>query len=469
MATTTRRAPSLVLRLTVSIGTAISLLLLGIGWLVERSINDHFVHQDITELSVARDAIASVVLESPRGGLAQSLRQRFGGASAGHRSVDFLLVDRDGAVLFATAGVNLAPLLSSGQPAVTINQASIRLWKAEDRSYRVAVIRLVGSGNTSVDPYTLVLATDIDFHLHYLESFHRYLRWLTFVACLIAVAAIAFAVYRGHAPIRRISRRISQINAQELHIRLDERTIPRELVPLVQAFNAMVIRLEEGFGRLSNFSVDIAHELRTPITNLTTQTQVALSKARSADQYLEILYSNLEEYERMTKMVNDMLLLAKSDNHLLVLDQVEVSLADEIRSLFEFFEAWADELGIRLEFDGASQSVRGDRLMLRRALTNLLSNAIRHTPAGMSTEVHINREGDWVRVNVSNPGTPIAPEHLDRLFDRFYRPDSSQRRSADGAGLGLALVLSIVKAHHGTVKVQSDESLTTFSVLLPRA
>ena len=196
-----------------------------------------------------------------------------------------------------------------------------------------------------------------------------------------------------------------------------------------------------------------------------TQTQVALSKTRSADQYREVLYSNLEEYERLARMVADMLLLAKAENGLLVPSRETVDLPAETRELFGFYEAFADEQGISLVLAGAG-TLHGDRLMVRRALSNLLSNAIRHTPRGGSVKVLIEqRKPGEIELCVENPGETIDPAHLPRMFDRFYRIDPSRQKThTDGAGLGLAITKSIVEAHHGAIQVTSSHGLTRVGI-----
>jgi two-component system heavy metal sensor histidine kinase CusS len=230
----------------------------------------------------------------------------------------------------------------------------------------------------------------------------------------------------------------------------------------------MIGRLEDSFTRLSHFSADIAHELRTPLTNLITQTQVALGKARTLDEYRELLYSNLEEQERLAKMVNDMLWLAKSDHGLLKPVQVPLDLASEVKELFDFFEALAEEKHITLSLEGHTLAVNGDRAMMRRAISNLLSNAIRHTPAGERIRIHLSTAAnDTASLSVINPGSTIPAEHLPRVFDRFYRADPSRARQSEGAGLGLAIVRSIVEAHGGRVEAISDQHVTTFTLYLP--
>jgi len=465
---TLRRPPSLALRLTVSIGVGITLLLLCFGWLVERSINEHFVHQDLSELSAVHESIAGVIASKPDKDSSDYLKRGLREVAYGHRSVEFLLADAAGSIVYATPEVDLTPLIDASPRSRGIDQETMHLWENGGKTYRVGTLGIDSGFRDHPEPYVLVLATDIDFHLHYLSSFHDYLRWLTAAACLIAIVAIWLAVYQGHAPIRRISRQISRINSQQLHIRLESTNTPVELMPLTTAFNEMIDRLEEGFRRLSNFSDDIAHELRTPITSLTTQTQVALSKDRAAHEYREVLYSSLEELERMGKMVGGMLFLAKAENHLIMPECSTVPVAEEIAELFEFFEAWADERGVKLILHGGNATVYGDRSMLRRAFSNLLSNAIRHTPQDQGVEVAISDEGPHVIITFKNPGPTIAPEHLEHVFERFYRPDASRHRNGEGVGLGLAIVHSIVKVHGGSISVTSESGITAFEVRLEK-
>jgi len=225
-------------------------------------------------------------------------------------------------------------------------------------------------------------------------------------------------------------------------------------------------RLEDSFRRLSDFSSDIAHELRTPVSNLMTQTQVALAREGdgSREQFREILYSNLEEFERMAQMIGDMLFLAQADNGLLKPGRDVIDLSVEVRALFDYFDAWAEERGVTLAMEGTAPPLAGDRLMLRRALSNLLANAIRHTSEGNAVWVRLASDAGAIRVCVENPGADIPPEHLPRLFDRFYRVDAARQRSSEGAGLGLAIVKSIVLAHGGNVQVSSAQGITRFEL-----
>jgi len=313
----------------------------------------------------------------------------------------------------------------------------------------------------------VAVALNIQHHIVFMDKFRSVLA-LAIALAALATAGLGWMATRwGLSPLRQVTHMVAGISAERLADRLPATGLPTELKPLATAFNAMLARLDDSFRRLSEFSSDIAHELRTPISNLMTQTQVALSSARNKDEYKDVLYSSLEEYERMAQMVGDMLYLAQADYGLLRPGLDKVDLANETQDLFDYFEAWAEERGVSLAQTGAA-SVPGDRLMLRRALSNLISNAIRHTPPGHTVQVSLAGHGDTVTVAVENPGTDIPSEHLPRLFDRFYRVDPSRQRKGAGAGLGLAIVKSIVDAHRGSITVTSSDQRTRFQLTFPR-
>jgi two-component system heavy metal sensor histidine kinase CusS len=227
----------------------------------------------------------------------------------------------------------------------------------------------------------------------------------------------------------------------------------------------MLHRLEDGFERLSYFSADIAHELRTPITNLTTQTQVMLSKPRSNEEYKDILYSNLEEYDRMTKMVSDMLLLAQTEHGLIKPNKDVVAVNKEIKELLEYFELLADERNIKLVMKGPTIEIFCDKIMLRQALSNLISNAIRHSPNDDEVIVQTQSSQGSITIAISNHGEPVSKEHINRLFDRFYRTDPSRKRDSQGAGLGLTIARSVIKVNGGDIIAESSNQTTRFTIV----
>lgn len=311
----------------------------------------------------------------------------------------------------------------------------------------------------------LSLMLDITHHQHFLQRM-QHLIWLTVGLSALATALLgAWAARSGLRPLRRMGEVAAGVSAHSLTQRLPQEQMPAELAELAQAFNAMLGRLDDAFQRLSAFSADIAHELRTPLSNLLTQTQVILTQPRPLEDYREALHSNLEELQWMAQLVNDMLYLAKADHGLLMPRREPLALAEEVDALLEFFALLAEDAQISLMREGTAR-ITGDRGMLRRALSNLLDNALRFTPTGGEVRVRIE---DGVRLTVENTGEGIAPQLLPKLFDRFYRADPARREgSSEHAGLGLAITQSIVRAHGGRIFCESGPGWTRFVVELPQ-
>lgn len=447
---------SLALRITLVVAVAMSLLFVAFAWQVQRSLERHFAEQDFGELQAVAASLSKALVNGASND-ATARQQRLAAAVMGHHGVYFAVWDANGRLVYGTAPTQLSTLGRAQDPVAALNAAAVQVWTEQQHTYRGAVIR--------IDGFRVLVAVIMDFNRVYLAQLSQALWLATLALCAVATVAAWFAVRWGHAPIRKLSARIGGIGSGQLHTRLDARQVPVELQHLVQSFNDMLVRLQESFVRLSDFSADIAHELRTPLTNLTTQAQVTLSRARTAEDYRELLYSSLEELERLSKMIGEMLFLAQADHARLPLAAGSVDLGNEVRNLFEYFEALAEDRGVGLALQGRAGAVPGDRLMLRRALSNLLSNGLRHTPSGQTLTVRLAQQPDAVEVHVENPGPAIAPEHLPRLFDRFYRVDPA--RSQHSAGLGLAIVKSIVEAHGGEVTVRCAAGRTCFSVVLP--
>jgi two-component system heavy metal sensor histidine kinase CusS len=210
----------------------------------------------------------------------------------------------------------------------------------------------------------------------------------------------------------------------------------------------------------------VAHELRSPLTNLIGQTQVALTRGRSAEHYLEVLQSNLEELERLRSIVNDMLFLASADQGTKATKLIESSLADEVATTLDYLDFILEDAQVQVRVHGDAQ-VQIEKAHLRRALINLLSNAVQHTAPGQVIDVAIEVQAQQVAIAVTNPGETIASEHLPRLFERFYRVDASRRNSGANHGLGLAIVKAIALMHGGDVFVRSDTRGNTFGITLP--
>lgn len=454
-----RRPLSLALRITLIVGAAMTLSFVVFALLIARSLEHHFLRQDLGELQAVAESLASAMSDRPAPADRDELRRRLAGAVAGHHGVYFSVFDDLGRPIYGTAPEALLDRARTAAAAEVLDTSSMAVWRVDGRTYRSIVL--------GFEDHKVLAAISMEAQLDFLRGLRRSLAWGAAAGALVAVFAVLLAVRWGHAPMRRISRVVAGVNSSQLHVRLDAADVPIELAPLVGSFNGMLDQLQDSFERLSHFSADLAHELRTPVTNLTTETQVALSKPRPPEAYREVLYSNLEELERMGKTIGDMLFLAQAEHPLARPAHEAIGLDQEVVALFEYFEAWADEAGVRLVKDGSAPPMLGDRLMLRRALANLIGNALRYAPKGATVTVRTVHRPGRVEVSVENPGPDIAPEHLPHLFDRFYRADPSRRHDGAGAGLGLSIVQSIALAHGGQAGAESSGGLTRFWLSLP--
>jgi len=287
----------------------------------------------------------------------------------------------------------------------------------------------------------------------------------TLAALLLAVVG-CLLVYRGLLPLRRIARHAHGIGVGNLGERLDSHGTPKELQPMIEAFNAMLDRLAKGFAQLSQVSTDMAHELRTPINNLLGETQVALQQNRSTEAYQQLLASNVEELERLARMLDNMLFLARTDPATALSQRQELNAGDEMQRIADYFEGLAADVGISIEAHG-SGVIWAEPMLLRRALANLCANAIKYGAPDTTLEVEAMAEPDGSYLRVRNHGATIAPEHLSRLFERFYRADPSRERSAQSNGLGLSIVATIMQLHQGRYSVSSVEGVTCFELFFP--
>jgi two-component system heavy metal sensor histidine kinase CusS len=261
-------------------------------------------------------------------------------------------------------------------------------------------------------------------------------------------------------PVRKITAAAQRIRADALEERISAWHWPRELAALAAEFDRMLQRLEDSFNRLKQFSADIAHELRTPVNNLMGETEVALTRQRAPEEYRRVLESSLEEYHRLAAMIDRMLFLSRADNASVHLERTQFAGRAAIDSVCSYYESLANEVGVRLVADGEGD-LSADPGLFRRALSNVLANAIHHTPSGGAVRVSIRSDGKGHVVEVNDTGSGIAQQHLDKLFDRFYRADTARTSHPTGtgqpigAGLGLAIVKAIMDLHEGRVAIES--------------
>jgi two-component system, OmpR family, heavy metal sensor histidine kinase CusS len=455
------RRLSLTARLTVLYTLAAATLLLGMASLMAVAVDRHFEELDRDTLQDKIHLVSEIIA---RADSAADLQSRLDEALLHHPGLFVRVQDGAGALLYASASFSFPA--DVGEQLAESQADAILTWTREGHEYHALAAHAppheqLGEG------IGIQAAVDTLHHAHFIHSLQLALGAYVLLAAIASGVLGWWAARTGLAPLRTMKARAQAVTANKLDQRMPAEAVPVELADLAHSLNEMLARLQGDFQRLSDFSSDLAHELRTPISNLLTQTQVALSSRRDADAYRDILASNAEELQRLARMVSDMLLLAKAEHGLLLPRTEDIALADEVGALLDFYEALAEEKDIRLRQSGHA-SIRGDRLMLRRAISNLLSNALRHTPAGGLVSVEIEQLPSAVALHVSNTGAAIPPELLPRLFDRFFRADKARTHpETEGAGLGLAITRAIVQAHGGSASVKSTDGETRFTLDFP--
>lgn len=459
--TTSSRGGSLAARLVILFVIGSALIMAGAGYALYHALRMQLEAQDLAEVTGKTEVIEHVLRDITNA---------------------------------ETLNANLSRIrdISVGHPHLSVGAWSQGRWLIPPREE----LRSVAAGATEAKapvPYTEVHTGGRTWWLHRVHhrwsrdggvdvvlaiettETHKLLREHAAVAVVVALlgtvasALLAWLVVRrGLAPLAQVAARAGQVTAQRLGARLDLQDAPEEVHGLADSINRMLQRLEESFHTLEQFSADIAHELRTPVNNLLLQTQVTLSRPRTTNEYQETLHSNLVELERLQRMISEMLFIARAERGMIHLTKEDIQVDLEVASVVDYFEAAAAEKSQSIEVRGAA-TFKADRLMMRRALTNLLSNAVRYSPPGAKLAVTIQRQAGGLAVSVSNPGAAMPKAELDRLFSRFARRDESRQRNEEGAGLGLAIVDSIMKLQGGKVQASSDNGVITFNLYFPPA
>ncbi len=301
------------------------------------------------------------------------------------------------------------------------------------------------------------------------ESDARMGRNWAVVLVLLTIVAGAVVAAGTYGRVRKQLRPLADLAAQTRAIspgRLDQRLAladpAEELLPWIEQFNALMGRLDQAYTQLEGFNADVAHELRTPLATLRGQTELALSRDRPAEELRETLTSNLEELQRLAALVNDMLFLSQADRGAVARRGTSVSLAALAAQVVEFHEAAIEEAGVQVRVEGDVHAPV-DEPLYKRAVSNLLGNALRFAEPGSQIVIRVAAEGEaaeQVEVTVSNAGPAIAPQHLARLFDRFFRVDSARSDCQSHHGLGLAIVAAIARMHAGRTLAESTAGTT---------
>jgi len=450
---------SITTRLALLFALALAALSLGAGSYLYHALTIDLTQRDESELhgkaALAAEELSridSLATVNPRdSNLAHIV--------VGHGRLTLYAVGADGRVLFATR----TPRVPAGERAALLESAQARLFVNDGHSVRAFGRRARLRSGDSITVFVESDTTETD------RLLAGHLRAIVVAVALSAVLGLgaAYGIARsGLRPLRAMADTAKRISAEQLGERLSVEDAPVELRELAAAFNAMLDRLQESFARLNDFSSDLAHEMRTPLSNLIGQTQVMLSRSRSADEYRAALESNMEEFERLSRMVGDMLFLARADSPQTRVSRRPVDLRAVALKMQRFYEPILADRNLSLSIDGDG-GIEADPLMIERAVSNLVSNAVRHAEPGSEIRIRIDDRTPATTLQVTNRGRPIPAEVRERLFSRFAHADTDGR-DGEGIGLGLAIVQSIMKLHGGAATVDgSDDGETRFVLSFP--
>lgn len=377
------------------------------------------------------------------------------------------LLDEDKQTLIETPGMGNLIYASLFPPPIEVTETSGpgMKWKLPNGKSYLLIAAWAEASHFTGKRRLLQVAVDVSNEEAIISNYRQKLAIVFFLGVLFSAGAGIVIARNGMRPLEEITRTAQQITATQLHERIGTAQWPKELSTLADAFDEMLSRLEDSFRRLSQFSADLAHELRTPINSLMGEAEVALSRARTLDEYRQVIESSLEEYGRLAHMIDGLLFLARAENPETQIERVQLDARKEIEAVREFHDPVAQEQGIQVTCQGHAL-LYADPTLFRRTVSNLLSNALQYTPQGGKITLSVEPQDDqWVEVRVTDTGSGIAPEHLPKIFDRFYRADPARSQYPHGTGLGLSIVKSIMDLHGGTVTIQSKPAKGTTAIL----
>lgn len=452
-----RRPASLSARLTLLFSATTAFLLLAsagsLYWLLQRNLTEQGQHILSDKLTV----LGLILQEQPE--QTEPLREEVQWEAGSRRFTRYYsrVLDPSGEILLETPGMSdrfwgapfPAPAAGMGDPQRPL------IWQAESEQTYLLGSAWAREGGSSGPVRQLQVAVDVSDASDLLEDYRRNMALSLTVGLSVAALMGFLAARRGLRPLEIMAQKAHQITAERLHERMGREAWPTELAALASAFDGMLLRLNESFSRLAAFSADLAHDLRTPLTNCMGEVEVALSQPRPPEEYRAILESSLEELTRLAQMIESLLFLARADNVQPQISKLSLDARREMEAMADLYDAVAQEQSVTLACSGAG-TFDADPTLLRRALGNLLSNAIRHTPPGGRVAMNaMAEEAGTIVLCVRDTGPGIPPEDVTRLFDRFYRSPQSRSRNPQGLGLGLAIVKSIMDLHQGRVEIQN--------------
>ena len=455
------RSRSIAWRLALAFAVVCALVLSAIGVFLYRSLDSEIAYRDDQALLGRLEQVRALLADSDSLGALQA-RPRLYQNMLGNLDSLLLVRRADGSnVIAINPRQRELPSLSAIARERTPQRRDVLTWQAPDGA-ELALLSGDAQGPNG-EPLTVIAGKVLTEREQMLASYRLRLYLAIGLGALLAFALGLVLLRRGLQPLRQLSAAVRGIDLRSLDQRLPASGTPAELLEPVQALNGMLARLDDSVQRLSQFSADLAHEIRTPLHTLLASNGQALNHPRSTAEYQELLASNMEEFERLKRMAENLMFLARAEQAERALDLQTLDLHSLGSELCDYFEALADDRQLRLE-NQLHGELLADQQLLQRALGNLLANAVRHADEGTPISLRRRDEAGVCWLQVHNHGPVIAPEHLGKLFDRFYRVDPSRAQPGDSGGLGLAIVQSIMQLHGGRVRVSSDAEGTVFGL-----
>jgi len=314
------------------------------------------------------------------------------------------------------------------------------------------------------DKRVFLLITNVTQDEILLVQYQEMLGIVLLIGVCFSTLAGFWVTKKGLRPLNKITQAIQTINIHHLHETISSEKWPKELSLLVAAFGEMLNRLDDSFARLSQFSADLAHELRTPINNLMGETEVALTRQRTPSEYQQILESNMEELNRINRMIDELLFLSRAESPETKINCELLAFENELKIIHTFYEGLAADKNIEIRVEGCAQ-IYADPLLLQRVLNNLIANAINYTHSGGQINLLVKEGAHYTEIQVCDNGLGIDAKELPKIFDRFFRADKARVKNTQGSGLGLSIVKSIMELHKGTVSIKSKMGQGTSVIL----
>jgi two-component system heavy metal sensor histidine kinase CusS len=455
------RSRSIAWRLALAFALVCALVLSAIGVFLYRSLASEIAYRDDLALLGRLEQVRALLADSDSLDALQA-RPRLYQNMLGNLDSLLLVRRADGSIVIAiNPRQRELPALNAIPREQTPRRPDVLTWQAPDGA-ELALLSGEAQGPNG-EPLTVIAGKVLSEREQMLGSYRMRLYLSVGLGALLAFALGLLLLRRGLRPLRQLSEAVRGIDLRSLDQRLPATGTPAELLEPVQALNGMLARLDDSVQRLSQFSADLAHEIRTPLHTLLASNGQALNHPRSTAEYQEVLASNMEEFERLKRMAENLMFLARAEQAERALNLQTLDLHSVGSELCDYFEALADDRDVRLD-NQLHGELLADQQLLQRALGNLLANAVRHADPGTVISLRRRDEAGWCWLQVHNHGPAIAPEHLGKLFDRFYRVDPSRAEPGDSGGLGLAIVQSIMQLHGGQVQVNSDVGGTIFEL-----